>query len=60
VDRSNAQKRKPAAKDREVPEQDPAFDAWLDVRLKTLYGSVLNEPLPEDIVKLLQQRPKSS
>jgi hypothetical protein len=58
VERSHARKRKPAAK-QPTAEADPAFDTWLDVRLKTMYGSILNEPVPEDMVKLLQQRPKS-
>ncbi len=59
VDRSNVRKRKPAAKERRSSGQDPEFDAWLDVRLRSLYGSVLNEPVPEDMMKLLQQRTKS-
>jgi Anti-sigma factor NepR len=59
VDRSNVRKRKPAVKDEPAGEADPAFDSWLDVRLKSMYGSVLNEPVPDDMIKLLQQRPKS-
>lgn len=37
---------------------DPSFDGWLDVRLKSMYDSVLNEQLPDEILKLLEQ-PKS-
>lgn len=59
MDRSNVRKRKPAAKERRSNEQDSEFDAWLDVQLKSLYSSVLNEPIPEDMLKLLQQRTKS-
>lgn len=59
MDRSNVRKRKPATKERRSNELDPEFDAWLDVRLKSLYGSVLNEPVPEDMMKLLQQRRKA-
>jgi len=29
------------------------FDDWLDGRLKTLYQTVLNEPLPPEIMTLL-------
>lgn len=31
------------------------FETWLDGKLKTAYGSVLNEPIPDDIMKLLEQ-----
>jgi hypothetical protein len=30
-----------------------SFDDWLDGRLKTLYQTVLNEPLPPEIMNLL-------
>jgi hypothetical protein len=35
------------------------FDDWLDGRLKTLYQTVLNEPLPPEIMTLLggQRKP---
>lgn len=59
MDRSNVRKRKPAATERRSNEQESEFDAWLDVRLKSLYSSVLNEPVPEDMMKLLQKRTKS-
>ncbi len=36
---------------------DPApFERWLDKKLKTIYGSVLEEPIPQDIIALLQQK----
>lgn len=31
------------------------FDNWLDGKLKDAYGSVLEEPIPDDIMKLLEQ-----
>jgi hypothetical protein len=36
-----------------------SFDDWLDGRLKTLYQTVLNEPLPPEITTLLggQRKP---
>lgn len=30
-----------------------SFDDWLDGRLKTLYQTVVNEPLPDEILDLL-------
>ena len=59
TEHSSARKRKPAGKEAPADRADPSFDDWLDVRLKKLYDSVLEEPLPDEMMKLLQ-RPKSS
>lgn len=59
AEQSSARKRKPAAKAASSSGADPEFDGWLDVRLKSIYDSVLQEPLPEEMKKLLE-RPKSS
>lgn len=37
------------------PAPGDRFDTWLDGKLKSAYGSVLNEPIPDDIMKLLEQ-----
>ena len=34
------------------------FDLWLDEKLRTAYSSVLDEPIPDDLLRLLQQRLK--
>jgi hypothetical protein len=31
------------------------FDDWLDGRLRTLYQTVVNEPLPPEILDLLKE-----
>lgn len=57
AERSSAPRRKPVdqAKQPDHPdEKDPEFEPWLDARLKSMYDAVLNEPLPEEIVKLLK------
>ncbi len=59
AEQSSARNRKHAIKAEPAGGADPEFDTWLDVRLKTIYDSVLNEPLPAEIMKLLE-RPKSS
>jgi Anti-sigma factor NepR len=46
-DKSEKKQRAPVPADR--------FDSWLDAKLKTAYGSVLGEPIPDDILKLLEQ-----
>ncbi len=38
--------------------KDSGFDSWLDNKLRTAYSSVLDEPLPEDLIKLLEQKLK--
>jgi hypothetical protein len=35
---------------------DAAFDDWLETRLRTAYSSVLDEPIPEDLMRLLNQK----
>ena len=32
---------------------NPAFDAWLETKLHKIFDSVASEPLPQDLVKLL-------
>ena len=59
AEQSSAHKRGPAAKAEPANGADPEFDSWLDVRLKSIYDLVLQEPLPEEMMKLLE-RPKSS
>ena len=41
------------------PEQpgDP-FDLWLEDKLRNAYSSVLEEPIPEDLLKLLHKKLK--
>jgi hypothetical protein len=47
-------KRKPAERAARPDDKDPEFEPWLDGRLKTMYDAVLNEPLPDEILKLLK------
>jgi hypothetical protein len=32
------------------------FERWLDRKLKTVYGSVLEEPIPQDLLDLLKSK----
>jgi hypothetical protein len=34
---------------------NPAFDAWLEGKLHNMFDAVAAEPLPSDLVKLLEQ-----
>jgi hypothetical protein len=47
---------KPATK--KPTENDALFDTWLENKLKTAYSSVLEEPIPEDLIRLLTQKLK--
>ncbi len=34
------------------------FDSWLESKLRTAYSSVLDEPIPEDLIELISQKLK--
>ena len=36
----------------------PAFDNWLDEKLRSAYSSVLEEPIPDDLIRLIQEKLK--
>jgi hypothetical protein len=40
------------------PKGNPAFDGWLAHHLGRLYGPVIHEPIPPDLLRLLEERLK--
>ncbi len=34
------------------------FDSWLENKLRSAYSSVLDEPIPDDLIELLSQKLK--
>jgi hypothetical protein len=38
------------------PNSDPLFDGWLTHHLSRLYDPVINEPIPADLLKLLEEK----
>jgi hypothetical protein len=49
-------------KDKSIPEKpqkrkklDSAFDVWLHRSLHTMFDEVANEPLPEDLLRLIEE-----
>jgi hypothetical protein len=40
------------------PTADPLFDGWLTHHLSRLYDPVVNEPIPPDLLRLLEERLK--
>ena len=40
------------------PKADPAFDGWLRHHLCQLYDPVVHEPIPADLLALLEERLK--
>jgi len=40
------------------PAGDPAFDGWLTHHLAQLYDPVVHEPIPADLLRLLEERLK--
>ena len=56
----SARKRLPKATNKEaVRDNDREFDGWLDGQLRSLYDSVLHEPVPEDMLELLKRKPRT-
>lgn len=56
---------KPSSKNRQAPSQpraeskmNPAFDTWLENKLHSMFDAVASEPLPADLLKLLDQLDK--
>ncbi len=37
---------------------DAVFDDWLEDKLKVAYSSVLEEPIPDDLIRLISQKLK--
>lgn len=37
---------------------DAGFDRWLEDKLRNVYSSVLDEPIPTDLIKLVQAKLK--
>lgn len=59
-----AEKQKPGRKE---PRRDSkstsgsgtaGFDSWLENKLRTAYSSVLDEPIPDDLIELISQKLK--
>ena len=38
------------------PKSDPVFDGWLNHHLSRLYGPVLDEPIPKELLRLLEEK----
>jgi hypothetical protein len=38
----------------------PQFDNWLSDQLKSLYDPVLEEPLPDDLMRMLEESAKGA
>jgi hypothetical protein len=51
-----ADKRTGAVTARGKPSGDAVFDGWLNHHLSRLYDPVIQEPIPEDLLKLLKER----
>ena len=58
-----ADKQKPGRKEPRRPSKssnggNAGFDSWLETKLRTAYSSVLDEPIPEDLIQLIAQKLK--
>ena len=58
-----AEKQKPGRKEPRGQGKSPnggtaGFDSWLENKLRTAYSSVLDEPIPDDLIQLISQKLK--
>ncbi|HEX4506221.1 MAG TPA: hypothetical protein VH722_10865 [Alphaproteobacteria bacterium] len=44
--------------ERGKPKSDPVFDGWLNHHLSRLYGPIADEPIPNELLRLLEERLK--
>ena len=45
---------KPATTAKSTPPKTKAFDVWLNRGLHQIYDNVANEPIPEELLKLIE------
>ncbi len=50
-----APKPEKARAEKDAVKSNPAFDVWLESKLHTMFDAVAAEPLPPDLVKLLER-----
>ena len=51
--------RQPAGSQPKTDNRETAkFDNWLEDKLRNAYSSVLDEPIPEDLIRLLSEKLK--
>jgi len=42
--------------ERGKPKSDPVFDGWLNHHLSRLYGPIVDEPIPDTLLRLLEEK----
>ena len=42
--------------ERGKPKSDPVFDGWLNHHLSRLYGPIMDEPIPDQLLRLLEEK----
>jgi hypothetical protein len=43
---------------RQRPAKEEVLDGWIEDKLRSAYSSVLDEPIPEELIRLVQQKLK--
>jgi hypothetical protein len=49
-------RREPRKPNKSTNDDVSGFDSWLENKLRTAYSSVLDEPIPEDLIQLISQK----
>ena len=58
AEKQKSRSREPREQKRLGDRDAAGFDSWLETKLRVAYSSVLEEPIPEDLIQLLSQKLK--
>ena len=58
ADKQKLGRKEPRRQSKSANGSGAGFDSWLETKLRTAYSSVLDEPIPEDLIQLISQKLK--
>jgi Anti-sigma factor NepR len=58
ADKQKSGRKEPRAQKPSGGNGTAGFDNWLENKLRTAYSSVLDEPIPDDLIELISQKLK--
>ena len=58
TDKQKSERKEPRKQSKSGNGGTSGFDSWLETKLRTAYSSVLDEPIPDDLIQLLSQKLK--
>ena len=58
ADKQKSVRKEPSGQKNLKGDSTAGFDSWLENKLRTAYSSVLDEPIPDDLIQLISQKLK--